>query len=95
MARAARMHVNRRARLGETPRGARVIEMDVAQKDVANVVRREAHGVHRRRDVGKSCVRSGIEERDAVVRLERGRGDDPGPTEMPGVENMDHRVGPA
>ena len=87
---AARMDMNRRAQLGETPRRARVIEMDMAEKNVAHIVRREIRRAHRGREILEGRVRPGIEEGDAVVRLERGDGDDAGPAEMLRVENVDH-----
>ena len=42
------MNVDRRALLGETPGRAGMIEMNVTEKNVANVVRRETRGAHRR-----------------------------------------------
>ena len=67
------MDMNRRAQLGETPRRARMIEVDMAEKNVTHFVRREIRRPHRGREIFEGRVRAGIEEGDAVVRLERGR----------------------
>ena len=54
MRRAARVNVNCRAKVGEAPRGAGVIEMDVAKKNVANVARFRAELSQRGPDVLES-----------------------------------------
>ena len=90
MARAPRMNMNRRAQFGETPRRSRVIEVDVAEENVAHVVRRKAGCAHRRGNIPESRVRAGVEKDDAVTRLERGHGDDAGPAQVQGVEDVDH-----
>ena len=90
MTRAPRMNVNRRAQLGKMPRGSRVIEVDVAEEDVAHVVRRKADRAHRRGNIPESRVRAGVEKDDAVDRLERGHSDDTRPAKVQGVEDVDH-----
>jgi hypothetical protein len=86
----AGMNVDRRAELGEAPGRSGVIEMDVTEKDVANVARREAESGKLVRDAGKRRFRAGIEKHRAIVRLEHGCRDDAAPAEMLGVENVDH-----
>ena len=90
MTRAPRMNVNRRAQFGETPRRSRVIEVDVAEKDVTHIVRRKAGRTHGRGNILESRVRAGVEKDDAVTRLERGHRDDARPAQVQGVENVDH-----
>ena len=61
MTRAPRMNVNGRAQLGETPGRPGMIEMNVTEKNMPNVVRRETRGAHRDRDIFEGCRRPGIE----------------------------------
>ena len=90
MARAARMDMNRCAPLGETPRRSRVIEMNVTEKNVANIVGGETRAAHRYGNVFESRRRSRVEKGDAVAGLERGCRNDSGTAKMFGVEDMDH-----
>ena len=87
---AALMDIDRRAQFGETPRGAGVIEMNVAEKNVANVARRDAELRERGCDGVERRFRSGIEKHRAFVCLEQGRRDDATAAEMQSVENVNH-----
>ena len=74
------MHVNR-CSSRETPGGAGVIEMNMAQKNVAHILRLRAGLAESSSHVVECRFRAGVEERDTVVRLERGCGHDAGATE--------------
>src|SRR6478752_1044854 len=84
------MNVDRGAQLRETPGGAPMIEMDVAEKNVPDIARAGTETAQFRGDVLESRFRSGIEKDRAFVGLEQSRGDDAGPVEMLGIENVDH-----
>ncbi len=93
MRRAARVHINHRAELSETPRGARVIEMNVAEKNVADVGRVETDLRKIDNDIVESRFGAGVEKREACVRFERGRSDDSAMTELARVENVNIQTG--
>ncbi len=82
--------MDRGACLGEPPGRARMIEMNVTKKDMANVVRRKAGATHRAGNGFESGIRPGIEQGNSVVGFKRGRRDDSRPTEMQGIENVNH-----
>ena|SRR5947207_2559646 len=90
MRRANRMDVDRRSRFGETPRRAGMIKMNVAEENMTNIPSREPSFHKIDNYVVESGFRSGIEKCDALVGLERSRGDDSGPAELSGVENVEH-----
>src|ERR1051326_8599864 len=90
MRRATRMDIDRRAQFGEAPRSAGVIEMNVAEKNAADVARFRAEFGERVRNVVEGRLRTGIEKHKSFVRLERRRGNDAGRAQMLGVENVDH-----
>ena len=90
MRRANGMDVDSRSRFGETPRRARVIEMNVAEENVANVRSREPSLRKIDHDVVESGFGAGVEKRDAVIGLECSRGDDPGMAELSGIEDVEH-----
>ena len=77
MRRAARMDINCCAQFRESPRRAGVIEMNVTQKNMAHVFRVRAGLAESSSDVFISRFGPGIEQRNSVVRLERGRGHNP------------------
>jgi hypothetical protein len=87
--RAARMDVNRCSRFRESPRGPGVIEMNMAEKNVAHVLRFRARVAESSSHVLKSRFRSGIEEGDAIARLEGGRGNDTGMPELFSIQDRD------
>ena len=95
MRRATRMDVNCGARIaspartGEAPGCAGVIEMNVAQKNVANIPLLKATFPKIGNHVVESRFRSGIEQRDPIVRLERRRRNDTGVTQLTRIENVD------
>ena len=84
------MNMNSRARLGEMPGGARMIEMNVAEKNVAHVVRGKARDPHLEGNGFEGGIGSGIKERDRVFGLECDRGDDSRVTQVAGIKNVDH-----
>src|SRR5213078_4038301 len=69
MRRAPRMDINRRAQFGEAPRGAGVIEMDVAEKNVTNVTRLSAELGERGSEVVEGRFRASIEKNRTFVGL--------------------------
>ena len=81
MRRAARMHINRRAKLGKAPRRAGVVEMDVAQECMAHVRGRETNLVERRRNVAEGGFWSDIEQRESVDSFDSGCGDNSRPAQ--------------
>ena len=91
MVRPDRVDVDGCASLCEMPGGAAMIEMNVTEKNVADIVRRETGHPHFERKRFESGVGAGIEEHDPVIRLERDRGDDTRLTKVASVENVDHR----
>ena len=84
MRRAARMDINccarsaSPARTRKSPRRAGVIEMNVTQKNMPHVFRLEAGFAKIDNHIVKGRFRSGIEQRNSVIRLERGRGHNSG-----------------
>ena len=86
--RAARMDVNRCSRFRESPRGPGVIEMNMAEKNVAHVLRFRAGVAESSSHVLKSRFRSGIEEGDGIARLEGGRGNDTGMPELFSIQDV-------
>ena len=91
MGRAARMHVNR-CSVRETPGGAGMIEMNMTQKNVANVLRFETGFAKIDNHVVERRFWPSIEQRDPVLGFERGRGDDPGEAELARIQNVNlHR----
>ena len=66
MRRAARMHINRRAKLSKAPRRAGMVEMDVAEKCMAHIRGSETNLVERRRNVAEGRFRSDIEKGEPV-----------------------------
>ena len=75
---------------GKSPCCSGVIEMDVTEKYMPDVSGGEADLAQFGGYVFKGRCRSRIKKHESVVRLHRGGGDDAGPAEVPGVENMDH-----
>jgi len=88
MRRAPRMHVNLCAELRKAPRCAGMIEMDVTQKNMANVFCIKPGFPKIDNHVVESRFRSGIEQHDAVAGFERSRGDNFRVTKLPRVENV-------
>ena len=92
--RAARMHINSRARpsrtggFSKTPRGPSMIKMDVAEKNMANVLGREAMFAQIDNHIIEGRFRSRIEKCDTVVRLKRSRCNDAGESELSSVEDV-------
>ena len=65
-----------------------MIEMNVAEENVADIVRFEAGFAKIVNHVVERRFRSGIEKRDSVIRLERGRGNDTGVAKLSRIENV-------
>src|SRR4051812_41214889 len=89
MRRTARMHVNPRASLSESPRRAGMIKMNVAQENVTHVLRVESNLAKIDNYVVEGRFRPGIEECDPIVGFERGRGDDSGKAKLLRIQNVD------
>ena len=81
-----------RSGLGEVPGRAGMIEMNVAEKNVPNIVRRKTGDAHFKGDGLEGGIGAGIEKHDSVVRLQGDRGDYSGAAEVTGVENVDHSL---
>jgi len=62
--------------------------MNMAEKNVAHVLRFRAGVAESSSHVLKSRFRSGIEEGDAVARLEGGRGNDTGMPELFSIQDV-------
>jgi hypothetical protein len=101
MRRAARMHVNdcafsagagpsRTGTTTKTPGGASVIEMNVAEKNMAHILGLEADLAESSHHIVEGGFRTGIEKGKAVIGFKRGRGDDAGAAELVSVDDMDH-----
>jgi len=87
MFRTARVDINHCPKLGESPRCAGVIEVNVTKENMTNVFGREASISEIRDDVLESRFRAGVEQRDAVICFECGYGNDAGPAELARIEN--------
>ena len=95
MRRAARMDVNgwalsASAARTEAPRGAGVIEMNVAEKNMAHVVGLEAGLAKPGHHIVEGGFRTGIEKDEAVIGFKRRSGDDAGAAELVSVDDVDH-----
>jgi hypothetical protein len=55
---------------------------------VLNIVSGSTKLAKRRNDIVKCRLRTGIEKNKAIVRFQRGRGDDARPGELNGVEDV-------
>ena len=96
MRRAARMDVNGRsfsasAARAKTPRGAGVIEVNVAKKNMAHVFGPEASLAKPGHHIVEGGFRTGIEKGEAVIGFKRSSGDDAGAAELVSVDDVDHR----
>jgi hypothetical protein len=78
MGRAARVHVNHRSRFRESPRSTGMIEMNVTEKNVPHVFLREAGFAKIDNHIVESRLRPSVEQRDALIGLESGRGNNSG-----------------
>ncbi len=90
MRRAARMNVDDRAEFCEAPGRAGVIEMDMAEKNMADLFRLSADASELGHDVFESRFGSGIEERDAFLGFERRRSNHTRSSELSRIENVNH-----
>jgi hypothetical protein len=88
MRRPARMDVNGRAEFRETPGGPSMIEMNVTEKDVANVVGGETRFLEFSSQVREGRLRSSVEKHKPLASLEGRRRNDTSPAELLCVENM-------
>src|SRR5207248_6527487 len=88
---APRMDVDNRAKLRETPCGTGMVEMNVAEKNVANVCGRKADPTQLGCNGIKGRLRAGVEQRQPVLGFERSGGHDAAGTELVGVEDVNHR----
>ena len=69
-----------------------MIEMNVAEKNVPDVVRRKTGNAHFEGDGLESGIGAGIEKHDPVVRLKCDRGDYSRVAEVACVVNVDHSL---
>ena len=86
------MHVNRRAMLRPSPGRTRVIEMNVAQKDMPDVADAETNAPKFGGDIFEGRFRAGVEEDQSFAALHGGHGDDSRATELTCIENVNHRA---
>ena len=84
----ARMDVNRRSKLGESPGRAGVIKMNMTEEDVLNIVSGSTKLAKRGDDIVKGRFGTGIEKDKAIAGFQRRRGDDARPGELNGVEDV-------
>lgn len=65
-----------------------MVEMNVAQENVANIVNIESRVPKLADNVLERRLRPGIEQRDSIVRFKRRRGDDFGVSELPRIQDV-------
>ena len=82
------MDINRGAQLGETKRGAGVVKMDMAKKDMPDVARTNANRTQPGNYILKCRFRSGIEYNNAVAGFERNDGDHARSAELQRVNDV-------
>jgi hypothetical protein len=85
---AAGMDVNRSSKLGESPRCAGMIEMNVTEKEMPDIVSRSTNLPKRSYDIIKGRLRPGIKQDDAVICFQRGRCNNARPAELNGIEDV-------
>jgi hypothetical protein len=86
------MDVNDRAKLGEAPRRASVIKMNVTKENVPNVRGVKASAAQRGGDVIKGRLWTGVEQHEAISSLKGRRRDNAADAELVGVKDVNHRV---
>lgn len=74
------MDVNVRAKLGESPGRPGVVEMDVAEKHMADMARRKTDGAQFGGDIGKCRFGTAIEKCQPFAGFDSGRRGDAGAT---------------
>jgi hypothetical protein len=84
------MDVNRRAEFREAPRSTSVIKMNMTEKYLPDVLGGKARLPELLGYVVEGRLRSGVEEQEPIVRLDRCRGDNASPAELSRIENMNH-----
>jgi len=92
MPRANRMDVDSRSRFGESPRCAGMIEVNVTEKNVANILCRKADFAKIDNYVVERRFGAGIKKSDAVIGFDGGCGNNAGTTELTGIEDVDIQV---
>jgi hypothetical protein len=65
-----------------------MIEMNMAQENVANVFRFDAQFVQTVNDVVKSGLRTGVKQRDPILRFQCGGSNDTAMTELQSIEDV-------
>ena len=88
MLRSTGMHVNCRAQFGEPPRRPRVIKVNVAQKNVANVLHIKSSFPKCDHYIVERRFRTGIEKCDSFAGFKSGCGDDANVTELARIQNV-------
>jgi hypothetical protein len=90
MLRAERMHVDRRSAFGETPRRAGMIEVNVTEENVPNILCRKPGFAKIDNYVVERRFGARIKKSDAVIGFDGGCGNNAGPTELTGIEDVEH-----
>ena len=92
MRRTAGVHVNGCTELRKSPSCASMVKMYVAEKDMANVVRRKADFTQVRGNIVERRLRTGIEKSNAVVCLQRRRRHNARSPELASIENVNFQA---
>ena len=87
------MDMNGGAAFGETPGGAGMIKMNVADENVPDIFRIDSDFLQTGGDIRESRFRPGIKQGDTVIRFERSGGDDAGPAKLQCVDYMNLQSG--
>ena len=88
MRRASRMNIDTGISFREAPGGARVIEMNVAQENMANVLHGKTGLAKIDNYIFESRFCAGIEQCDALLRLDSSSCDNAWPSEVPRIKNV-------
>jgi hypothetical protein len=85
------MHIDTSISFREAPGGTGVIEMNMAQENMANVLQGEAGFAKIDNYIFESRFCAGIEERDAVLRFESSGCDNAWSSEVPCIKNVNRQ----
>ena len=82
------MHVNRRAGFSETVSRSSMIEMNMTEKNVAHIDWLDSVLIEPGDHIAERRFRSGIEEDDAVVSLQRRSGDNSRTAQLQSIDDV-------
>ena len=82
------MHVNRGAGFGEPKSGAGMIEVDMTQKNMAYIGWFDPKTPQTFNYVVKRGFRTGIKQRDSIIRFQSSRGNDAGTAELQRINDV-------